>query len=329
MLTGVVLIDKPEGPTSHDVVQAVRALTGERRCGHTGTLDPFATGLLPICLGRATRLSRFLLGAVKTYRAVVRFGFATDTYDATGSRRGPVVPDVFLERRTLEPILRSFVGKHHQVPPPFAAKRVRGQRMYRLARAGILVEPKAVEVTIRRVDLIDLQRERVTLDVEVESGTYIRSLAHDVGKRLGVGAHLEQLRRTRVGSLGLDRAVGLDELESLRKRGRLGEALLSPADALGELHAVRLGEQAAQRLRHGTAVPLGDVVELPRGVPTAQPLKLLDPSGALLGIGELNSGRRTIRPVVVLQPPDPKALSKTHRASSASGSALQAGGRVV
>ncbi len=257
MITGFLLIDKAKGPTSHDVVQAVRRITGERRVGHTGTLDPFATGLLPICLGRATRLARFLSASIKTYSALVRFGFATDTYDATGRRMG-LESTASLDQEALAPLLASFVGKQGQVPPPFAAKKVQGRRMYQMARAGIRVEPKPVEVVIRRINLLGVDGSRATIDVEVEAGTYIRSLAHDLGQRLGCGAHLEELRRTGVGPHNIERALSLEKLETLNQSGRLEDALMTPADALSELPWIHLsGEERHKNLSRSPHIDIG------------------------------------------------------------------------
>ncbi len=295
-MIGVLLIDKPKGPTSHDVVQAVRAITGQRRCGHTGTLDPFATGLLPICLGRATRLARFITGAVKSYRALVRFGFATDTYDATGRFVGPAV-DVDLEPDRLRAVLGCFVGAQEQIPPPFAAKKIRGERMYRLARAGIAFQPRPVTVVIRRIELLSTEKERAWLEVEAESGTYIRSLAHDLGQKLGLGAHLEELRRTRVGPFAVEQALSL---EALGEPGRLETALLGPSEALSELPALRVGVEEAERVKHGRPVRASEGIDVPSELQAGQPCRMLGPEDVFLAVGIADEGIQQIRPVVVL-----------------------------
>jgi tRNA pseudouridine55 synthase len=303
MITGFLLIDKAKGPSSHDVVQVVRAVTGERRVGHTGTLDPFATGLLPICLGRATRLARFLSSSVKTYSALVRFGFATDTYDVTGRRVGSE-SIVSLDEEALAPLLASFVGKQGQVPPPFAAKKVQGRRMYQMARAGIVVEPKPVEVVIRRIDLLGVHGSRATIDVEVEAGTYIRSLAHDLGQRLGCGAHLEELRRTGVGPHNIERALSLEDLETLTKSGRLEDALMTPADALSELPWIRLSGEERHKIGHGRRISIS-VDEASRNLPRleeGQSVRLMESGGGLVAVGIVTEGLETIHPLVVLQP---------------------------
>ena len=302
--TGFLLVDKVKGPTSHDVVQAVRALSGQRRCGHTGTLDPFATGLLPLCLGRATRLAQFVSGTAKTYVATMRFGYATDTYDVTGRLVGPKV-EANLTPELLERWLPDFVGSQEQVPPVFAAKKIKGQRMYRLARAGIHVEPRPVTVFIHRIDLQEVQGDRAVLVVEAGAGTYIRSLAHDLGRRLGCGAHLEELRRTRVGPFSLEQALSLEKLETLVQEGRLQEAIWEPARALSNLPALQLGTDGASRVSHGMMVsPLHIVGQVP-DVPPGQPCRLLGPGGELLAVGVAVKGLSQFRPTVVLASPPP------------------------
>lgn len=293
---GVLLIDKAKGPTSHDVVQAVRSITGQRRCGHTGTLDPFATGLLPICLGRATRLARFITGAVKTYRGLVRFGFATDTYDATGRSVGPTL-EADLEPDQLREALKGFVGTQEQVPPPFAAKKIGGERMYRLARAGIAFQPRPVTVVIRRIDLLSTEKERAWLEVEAESGTYIRSLAHDLGQKLGLGAHLEELRRTRVGPFSVEQALSL---EALREPGRPETALLGPSEALSEFPALNVGVEGAERVKHGRSVRASEGIDMPPELKAGQPCRMLGPEGVFLAVGMPDEEIQSIRPVVVL-----------------------------
>jgi tRNA pseudouridine55 synthase len=261
-------------------------------------------------------LARFFSGAVKTYWAVVRFGFATHTYDATGRRVGRA-SDVRLDPDTLARVLPSFVGKQQQVPPPFAAKKVKGQRMYRLARAGVKVEPKPVTVVVRRITLLDVQEDRATLDVEVESGTYIRSLAHDLGTRLGCGAHLEELRRTRVGALHVDHAYSVEALESLRIAGRIEEAVVEPGEALSEHPAVELTSRGAERVVHGMRVSGEDICGRIPELPSEQPVRLSGPDGALLAVG--TDVEEAVRPLVVLQTPGPKEENEAFVASDFTG----------
>ena len=301
-MNGIILVDKPKGPTSHDVVQSVRRLAAQRRCGHTGTLDPFATGLLPLCLGGATRLARFVSDTAKTYVAVLRFGFATDTYDLTGKPLGPAV-DVSLDRGVLESTLTEFLGDQDQVPPAFAAKKINGQRMYQLARAGRPTPARPVKVVIHAIRLVEMGGDRVTLEAEVGAGTYIRSLAHDLGNRLGLGAHLVELRRTRVGPFRVEQAWTLPKLESLVREGEMERAVLDPAEALSNLPALRLGSQAASRVSHGRAITPSDVEGLVPDVSAGQACRLLGPQGELLAVGVAAEELSQFRPLVVLATP--------------------------
>jgi tRNA pseudouridine55 synthase len=294
-MNGVLLIDKSSGPTSHDVVASVRRILGQKRCGHTGTLDPFATGLMMLCLGRATRLARFLSGADKTYVATIRFGYATDTFDRTGKPVGPIAlhsPDPEELARTLA----GFVGAQMQRPPAFSAKKIGGKRAYELARAGESVSPKPVEVTIRSLELLELDGATARLEVTVSSGTYIRSLAHDVGKRLGCHAHLSELRRTRVAAFSVSHAV---TIETLEREGPLG-ALLTPNEALRGLPLVRVGAEVAKRLAHGHPPRFDELVgeDLSAAADTDF-VRLVGPEGELLAVGEPDRARGIVRLAVV------------------------------
>lgn len=300
MLNGLLLIDKPRGPTSFAVVEAVRRAVGVRRCGHTGTLDPFATGLLPVCVGPATRLARFITASVKVYRAQVFFGFATDTYDLTGRPLGEPLP-VSLSRETLEPLLKAFVGTQQQVPPPFSAKKVGGERMYRLARAGEAVGAGPVPVTVRRLSLLSVSGERALIEAEVGPGTYIRSLAHDLGAQLGCGAHLLELRRIRVGPFSVDQAVSLETLEELARASRMAEVLITPVDALPTLPAVRLTLAGAARASHGAQVSATDVEDNLAPLRSGVNVRLVSPDGRLVAVAEARGSR--LHPLVVLGDP--------------------------
>ena len=227
-MDGLLLVDKPAGPTSHEVVACVRRALGERRIGHTGTLDPAATGLLPLVLGRATRLARFLSGHDKSYDAVVRFGVATDTYDGEGTSAGPVHSGPRPAREAVDRALDAFRGTFLQTPPAYSAKKIEGTRSYRLARRAkrerersvrscpsrlppaLPARPAPVSVTARAIDIRDFDGDTVSLRVECSAGFYVRSLAHDLGAALGIGAHLTALRRTHSGRLSVDDAIGLD-----------------------------------------------------------------------------------------------------------------------
>lgn len=290
-LTGALLVDKPEGLSSHDVVARVRKIANERRCGHTGTLDPFATGLLVLCLGRATRFARFLSGAAKTYLATIRFGFATTTYDRTGVPLGEST-ELCPDRPSLECALAGFVGRQEQRPPPFSAKKVKGKRAYRLARAGVPVEPAPVPVEIREIRLLELVPPRARVHVQVTSGTYIRSLAHDLGERLSCGAHLEELRRTAVGSFRVEEAKSLEELSRLAAEGKLEERTIRPGEILRDLASLELTGEAERRFVHGRDVPAGNLVQ--PGL-----VRIVGAQGAFLGVAEARPGASNLRPVVV------------------------------
>ena len=296
MLTGVLAVDKPAGLTSHDVVKRVRKLTDQRRCGHTGTLDPFATGLLLVCLGRATRLARFLTAQKKTYLATLRFGFATDTYDRTGSPVGEPVP--FGARpEELESLLARFVGRQLQRPPRFSAKKIGGKRAHRLARSGEPVSPAPVEVEIDRIDLLGLEGPLARIVTTVSPGTYVRSLAYDVGQALGCGAHLEALRRTHIGSFTVDEASELDALESAAARGSLKDGILTPFEALRDLGSLRVDSEDASKLGHGRSVPWG------AGLAAGASYRALGPAGELVAVVALDEATGVLKPVMVWTTP--------------------------
>ena len=210
MRDGLLIIDKPSGLTSHDVVNRVRRATKIRQVGHAGTLDPMATGVLVVCLGQATRISEYLLGHAKAYRATIRLGVETNTYDADGEVLA--THEVDLDRATVAQALTAFSGEIQQVPPMVSALKRDGQKLYELARQGIEVERAARSVVIHSIDLLDYQAPDATIDVRCSAGTYIRSLAHDLGTRLGTGAHLAALTRTAAGPFSLDQTIGLEGL---------------------------------------------------------------------------------------------------------------------
>lgn len=276
-MDGVVVVDKPAGPTSHDVVERVRLLLNVRRAGHTGTLDPFATGVLPICLGKATRLARFLADSDKAYRATVRLGFATTTDDLTGNPLGSPTA-VSADEREVRRACAGLTGELRQVPPAYSAKRVDGQRLYDLARRGVAVERAAVAVTVLVLEVVAVEGDRVELDVRCSAGMYVRALARDLGEALGTGAHLAALRRTEAAGFGLSRAAPWDALTS-----GIGNHLVPLADVLPQFPAVRVGEQGALAVRHGRDLDRRLIVE---GFPDAPPprLRVLDGEGRLLAL---------------------------------------------
>ena len=254
-MQGILVVDKPAGMTSHDVVNRVRRLARMRQVGHTGTLDPMATGVLVLLLGSATRLSRFILSEDKRYRATVRLGATTTTYDAEGEVTATSIVDV--DRATIESALERFQGRILQVPPMYAAIRHQGKRLYEIAREGKEVEREARPVTLYQLDILDWSPPDLTLDVTCSAGTYIRSLAHDLGQILGTGAHLTALRRTTSGPFALDQSYSLDTLEQLAADSRFATALLPSYAALEGMPVLRLSPEQEQAVRHGQRLTPG------------------------------------------------------------------------
>ena len=292
MAEGFLLVDKPGGWTSHDVVARVRSLLAERRVGHAGTLDPMATGLLILGVGRATRLIRFIQEAPKVYEATALFGVATETLDADGAilSRDEMDVDEADVRRTA----RRFVGRIMQVPPMVSAKKIGGRRLYELARQGIEVDREAVEVDIQGIEVLDVSPgpyPEVMLRVHCGSGTYIRTLVDDIAAALGGRAHLTALRRTAIGSFGVEEADSVDRLISGAAAGSI--TLISPADGLRDLPSVAIGADTAAAVGHGSVFPVGAL-----GIGEPGPHRVLDASGALLAV--YGSDGRRAAPEVVL-----------------------------
>ena len=246
---GLLILNKPGGLTSHDVVNRVRRATHIKQVGHTGTLDPMATGVLVVCVGQATRISEYLLGHDKTYRATIRFGVETNTYDADGE----VVAThaVQVERAEVEQVLHSFVGEIRQIPPMYSALKRDGQKLYDLARQGIEIEREARAVTVYTIDLRDYQAPDVTIDVHCSAGTYIRSIAHDLGVMLGTGAHLMVLTRTASGPFTEQQAIELDAFEASAREGQWQTLLQSMDEALSDWPLVVIDEADRARVLNG------------------------------------------------------------------------------
>lgn len=254
-MDGILNIDKPQGITSYRVVSLVKRLSGERRVGHAGTLDPMATGVLPVCLGQATRIVEFLADATKTYRAEIELGVTTDTYDASG-RVIHRENSAGIQREQVERALASFRGVIRQTPPMYSAVRHQGKKLYQLARAGITVERKSRPATIYRLDIVDFQPPLVTIDVECGKGTYIRSLAYDLGQVLGCGASLKSLVRRSYGPFGIKNAVSVPRLEDAFRHG-YGEHFVHPMDfVLSAWPAVVVNEATEPAVRNGTPIDL-------------------------------------------------------------------------
>jgi tRNA pseudouridine55 synthase len=273
---GVLVVDKPAGPTSHDVVDRARRALGTRRIGHTGTLDPFATGVLVLCVGRATRLARFLAAGEKAYRARVRLGFATSTDDSTGEPLAPA-RRVEVTAAELARALAGLVGSFDQVPPAFSARQVGGRRMYELARRGDAVVRAATPVTVHALELVSREGDTIELDVRCSAGTYVRALARDLGERLGTCGHLSALRRTRSGGFDLSQAVPADRLEEEKAR------LIPLSRLLPELPAVTVGAEGRQRIAHGRELAPEHVVAAFPSAGVGR-VRIVGEDGELLGL---------------------------------------------
>ena len=257
-MNGVIVIDKPAGMTSHDVVNRVRRILQEKSVGHLGTLDPMATGVLPLVAGRMTRLAQFYTTSNKSYEGEIRFGISTTTYDAEGDP----IREIPLENLTLHRILESaagFTGTIEQMPPPFSAKKVGGVPAYKLARKNKEVELKAVQVDVKRFEIFDLMGDRARFSCDVSSGTYVRSLAHDLGQKLGCGAHLSSLRRTRSGEFCMEDAVTLEALAAAMQNDTAPQLFFHPRRLLPNFPSVTADDETVSKIRHGRAVNLPEL----------------------------------------------------------------------
>ncbi len=296
-MDGVLIVDKPQGLTSHDVVAVARRSLHERRIGHTGTLDPLATGVLPLACGRATRLVRFFVSSDKDYEATVRFGVATDTYDITGSEtsRSGHAP----EREAVEAALTSLRGEYLQVPPAFSAKRVAGERAYARARRDEAVTLQPAPVRVTRADLVAFSGASARIDITCSAGFYVRTFAHSLGELVATGACLESLRRTRSGEFSVGQAV---ELEQVRQSSvAVTERWISLERLLPAMPSVRLGNEGRKRVAHGQMLGASHVLggETSGQSPGAW-VRLIDGEGQLIALGTVDSTREFLHPAVVL-----------------------------
>jgi tRNA pseudouridine55 synthase len=257
-MNGVVVIDKPQGLTSHDVVNRVRRILGQRSVGHLGTLDPSATGVLPIVTGNLTRLAQFYAHSEKIYEGVIRFGFATDTYDAEGEATTPP-REVRLDLDQLRGLAADFRGAIEQVPPPFSAKKIAGVPAYKLARKKQEVTLKPVKVETKELEILAVNDDRARFRARVASGTYMRSLAHDMGQRLGCGAHLASLRRTAVAEFVIEDAHALEELEQAVQQGSAEDIFVHPRKLLPQFPSVTATDENVALIRAGRAVNLPEL----------------------------------------------------------------------
>ncbi len=306
--------------TSHDVVARVRKICGERRVGHTGTLDPFATGVLVILIGRVTRLAQFLSGAEKEYEAMIRLGFATDTGDITGVRVLSEPPAVAggphakaqstpsLNSEEIEAALASLRGEIEQTPPMYSAKKIAGRKLYELARRGEEVERKPVRVIISEIEIIAPADASLapqaggTHDLNVRvvcsAGTYIRTLAEDFGRRLGLGAHVASLRRTRAGRFSITGALTLKRLSELAESAKIESALISPDAAVSHLPSVSVNADDLSRTLHGIDLRIEDAHA--SAWPDGQPVRMRDVNGELIAVGIYQREGQTLHPKVVI-----------------------------
>ena len=305
-MDGVLIIDKPSGVTSHDVVARARHILRERRIGHTGTLDPFATGVLVILVGRATRLAQFLSDVDKEYEAIIRLGYSTDTGDRTGARvAGPASERVNWTEEEIEAAMKTLRGDIDQTPPMYSAKKIQGKKLYELARRGETVERKPVHVCIHEFEAIkpggQLIKDNLdgTFDfharVSCSSGTYVRTLAEDFGKRLHVGAHLAELRRTRVGDFEVGHAITLDQLQMHLGEESLGSVMLPLNAALSRLPFVHLSAEEVRRANHGR-----EVIVTGYDWADGEHVKMCDAQEQLIAVGQYDAAAQSLHPRVVL-----------------------------
>jgi tRNA pseudouridine55 synthase len=310
-MDGLLIVDKPSGPTSHDVVARLRRVLRERSIGHTGTLDPLATGVLPLVVGRATRLARFLSASDKAYDAVIALGSATDTGDRLGTPIARATSDEApaIGRDLIERALDQFRGTYLQQPPVYSAKKIGGQRSYDLARRHRLAQdrqsnhepatrPEVTSVTVHHLELLAVDRDQVRISLACSAGFYVRSLAHDLGERLGTGAHLTELRRTRSGDYTVDDAMPLDAAE--RDPGAAAERVIPLSQMLRRFPVVELTADGVRRARNGQDLGPAACESLIPNPTSLSFVRLLDPAGELVGIAEPTSVAGLLHPFVVL-----------------------------
>jgi len=281
-MNGLIVVDKPKGWTSHDVVAKMRGIAGTKKIGHLGTLDPLATGVLPLLLNRATRLAQFFNQNDKIYEGVIRFGYATDSYDADGEPAGPdTCPTV--GREALEQALDRFRGRFSQVPPPVSAKKIDGQKAYELARKNIAVQLHPVEVTVHSLELLSLHGRDAAVRIHCSAGTYLRSIAHETGLALGCGSHLASLRRIRSGAFAISSARTIGQLQSLADESRIAEAVIPAAQLLPEFPVEIVDPVTTAQIRNGRDFRVSPF----RGRGDARFVKAVTRMGDLVAIGEI------------------------------------------
>ncbi|MEN6627599.1 MAG: tRNA pseudouridine(55) synthase TruB [Candidatus Sumerlaeia bacterium] len=285
--SGIILIDKPRGMTSHDVVDRVRRVAGTRRVGHTGTLDPMASGLLVVCIGPATVVAQFLNGLDKVYLGTARLGAISSTYDAEGeiTQQDRPIPFNSVE---VETAMQRQVGSVLQLPPPYSAIKIKGRKLYEYARAGEVVPQQPRRVTVSRFELLHFEAPRVHFLARVGSGTYVRSMVHDLGLELGCGAYLEALRRTQVGGFGIDQAIALDKL--IQEPDLLPAHLLNITEALGHLPKLTIQPQAETAIMNGCSFRTSEILEFEGILNPGQPVLVINTRGRALSVAKAEAG---------------------------------------
>ncbi len=279
------MVDKPTGVTSHDVVQELRRILGTRRVGHTGTLDPAASGVLLACVGKGTKVAQFLTGYDKEYRAVIRLGATTDTYDGEGEIQ-ETKQDCKVSLERIIDAINSFRGEIWQLPPLHSAIKYKGKRLYQYAREKKEVERTKRKVEIKEISIMDVNMPYVELRVSCSKGTYVRSLAHDVGQKLGCGAYLFSLRRTKVGPYGLQDALSPERISEVKKEGKINEALISIEEALAHLPSVAVQEDSVARIQHGVPLVSSSVSKVEGSFEPGQTVSITDEQGRIIAMGK-------------------------------------------
>jgi tRNA pseudouridine55 synthase len=297
-MDGILIINKPAGITSHDVVWRARRILHGERTGHTGTLDPFATGVITVLVGRATRLAQFLDKDTKEYEAIIRFGFETTTGDPTGKPKSAQNPDFQVIKEDVEDVLPEFKGEIEQMPPMFSAKKVKGKKLYTLARKGIEIERSPVRITIYEIEMSEAERKldntEVAIRVVCSAGTYIRVLAEDIGKKIGIGAHLAELNRTRSGNFELTKAITLEELQEIAEKNEVGKFLISMNDAVSHLPKMNLTGEQIEKTHHGNKLKYaGDDIKHGAFV------RLVDENEILVAVGAYDESDQSVQPKTV------------------------------
>lgn len=285
-MNGFLVVDKPAGLTSHDVVNRLRRITGQKKAGHTGTLDPFATGVLPVALGEATKAIPFLDESIKVYRAVLRFGISTDTQDCTGTVIAERCWQHLVPEETAA-LISSFVGEQRQQPPMFSALKHNGTPLYKLARQGVTIERKLRDIIVHSIDLEDLSLPDATITVQCSRGTYVRTIAHDIGEKAGCGAALSKLQRTKSGPFTIEHALSLEQIAALAVAGALNSRLVPMLDALSTLEEIALSAKGAASVSHGVLPEFEDMSTLPAGSLDPGSRVKLTTDGKLVAVAEI------------------------------------------